>query len=450
MGNLYRKFYILALIVILTIAGGLYTQYLNSRALVHENAERLAAASVAVMTRQIEGWLTMQSQVVVDAAEFIGLKRWRDEDVLEYLKALKQANPAFASLYFASVDNRMINASGWQPPPGFDLRKRPWYVMTLVQSRLVFTEAFVNASKDAMIVTIAKPVRDSEGTLLGVIGGDVSVGTVTKLVVEKKIGKSGFSFLVDGNNNVLAHPDYPRERLTGTPLDADHLRAVQKAEANPDGAAKVSLRGSEGFLDYQPIAGTTWKLGSFISLDDFFRTEEQMTTAFLLVLLVSVLILLAFLFLLRRFVIAPLALLKDGVASIDVDNLSENRLPIRGKDEFAAVTRTINGLLDKAGGHLAMQGVLREIAEAAVRASSLDELYHKVHQSVSRVLPAKNLYVSLIDSVHCQLVRPYCADETATIPLQRPLAEQGLTNYVIRQRRAVFVTPDLLDRKSVV
>ena len=444
MGNLYRKFYILALIVILTIAGGLYTQYLNSRALVHENAERLAAASVAVMTRQIEGWLTMQSQVVVDAAEFIGLKRWRDEDVLEYLKALKQANPAFASLYFASVDNRMINASGWQSPPGFDLRKRPWYVMTLVQSRLVFTEAFVNASKDAMIVTIAKPVRDSEGTLLGVIGGDVSVGTVTKLVVEKKIGKSGFSFLVDGNNNVLAHPDYPRERLTGTPLDADHLRAVQKAEANPDGAAKVSLRGSEGFLDYQPIAGTTWKLGSFISLDDFFRTEEQMTTAFLLVLLVSVLILLAFLFLLRRFVIAPLALLKDGVASIDVDNLSENRLPIRGKDEFAAVTRTINGLLDKAGGHLAMQGVLREIAEAAVRASSLDELYHKVHQSVSRVLPAKNLYVSLIDSVHCQLVRPYCADETATIPLQRPLAEQGLTNYVIRQRRAVFVTPDLL------
>ena len=82
MGNLYRKFYILALIVILTIAGGLYAQYLNSRALVYENAERLAAASVAVMTRQIEGWLTMQSQVVVDAAEFIGLKRWRDEDVL--------------------------------------------------------------------------------------------------------------------------------------------------------------------------------------------------------------------------------------------------------------------------------------------------------------------------------------------------------------------------------
>ena len=133
MGNLYRKFYILALIVILTIAGGLYAQYLNSRALVYENAERLAAASVAVMTRQIEGWLTMQSQVVVDAAEFIGLKRWRDEDVLEYLKALKQANPAFASLYFASVDNRMINASGWQPPPGFDLRKRPWYVMTLAE-----------------------------------------------------------------------------------------------------------------------------------------------------------------------------------------------------------------------------------------------------------------------------------------------------------------------------
>ncbi len=504
MGNLYRKFYLLALLVILTIAGGLYTQYVNSRTLVHENAERLAGASVAVLTRQIEGWLTMQSQVVSDAAEFIGLKRWRDEDTLEYLKALKQSNPAFASLYFASVDNRMINASGWQPPPGFDLRKRPWYVMALVQDRLIITEAFVNASKDAMIVTVAKPVRDREGTLLGVLGGDVSVETVTRLVTDKKIGKYGFSFLVDGNNNVLAHPDYPKDRLTGSTLDSDHLRAVQLAVANPDGAVKVSLRGSEGFLDYQPIAGTSWKLGSFISLEEFIRVEEQMTLAFLLVLLVSVLILLAFLFLIRRFVISPLALLKEGVASIDVDNLSEFRLPIRGNDEFAAVGRTINGLLDKASGHvdeleskvaertqalqaanrdltdqnmtisamneeiaslnqtlgelnnalenrvaektadlssaLAMQAVLREIAETAVRASSLDELYRTVHQLVARVLPAKNFYVSLIDTARCQLIRPYCADETALIPLHRPLAEHGLTSYVIRQRSPVFLT----------
>ncbi len=444
MGNLYRKFYILALTVILTIAGGLYMQYLNSRALVYENAERLAGASVTVLARQIEGWLTMQAQVVDDAAEFIGVKRWRDEDALEYLKSLKRANPAFSSLYFASVDNRMLNASGWQPPPGFDLRKRPWYVMALVQNRLIFTEAFVNASKDALIVTIAKPVRDSEGTLLGVVGGDVSVDTVTKLVVDKKFGQYGFSFLVDGNNNVLAHPDYPQERLTGAPLDADHLRAVQQASTNPDGAVKVSLRGSEGFLDYQPITGTSWKLGSFISLEEFIRVEEQMTMAFVLVLLVSVVILLAFLFLLRRFVIAPLALLKDGVASIDIDNLSEMRLPGGGSDEFVAVTSTINRLLDKASGHFAIQGVLLEIAEAAVRSHSLDELYRTVHQSIVRVLPAKNFYVSLIDEGRCQLIRPYCADETATIPLQRPLGEQGLTNYVIQQRRAVFITADLL------
>ena len=46
---------------------------------------------------------------------------------------------------------------------------------------------------------------------------------------------------------------------------------------------------------------------------------------------------------------------------------------------------------------LAMQSVLREIAEAAVHVSSLDELYGTVHALVSRVLPAKNFYISLLD-----------------------------------------------------
>lgn len=510
MGNLYKKFYILALIIILTIAGGLWAQYLNSRSLVHENAERLAGVSVSVLTRQIEGWLAMKSQVVDNSADFIGLKRWSDEDILAYLKKLHHANPVFASLYFASTDNMMIHSTGWQPPPGFDLRIRPWYVMAQVQNRLVFTEAFVNVSKDAMIVTIAKPVYDGQGTFLGVVGGDVSVETVTRIVVDKKIGKYGFSFLVDGNNNLMAHPDYQHDRLIETPLDAEHLNAVRLAVANPDGAATVSLRGREGFLDYQPIAGTSWKLGSFISLEDFVRSEEQITTAFLLVLLASVVIIFAFLSLLRRFVIAPLTKLNDDVDRIDVDNLSEMRLPVNNNDAFAAVTRTINHLLDKAGGHLdelehsvaertqalqdanqgltdqntvisamneeiatlnqtlgelngaleervvektldlssalSMQSVLRKIAEEAVRSSSLDQLYPMIHKLVAQVMPAKNFYVSLIDETNCQLVRPYCVDETETTPLQRPLGEQGLTNYVIRQRRPVFLTSTDLSR----
>ncbi len=92
-----------------------------------------------------------------------------------------------------------------------------------------------------------------------------------------------------------------------------------------------------------------------------------------------------------------------------------------------------------------MQTVLREIAEYAISAPSLIALYEKVHRLIEQVLPAKNFYISLLDEAGSQLVVPYCVDETHTIPLQRPV-RKGLTDYVMRLRKPLQVTPEALQK----
>lgn len=54
----------------------------------------------------------------------------------------------------------MINGSGWVPQQTFDLRTRPWYIEAVKERKLIFTEVFINASKDKLIITIAKPDLD--------------------------------------------------------------------------------------------------------------------------------------------------------------------------------------------------------------------------------------------------------------------------------------------------
>lgn len=510
MSNLLKRFYLLAIVVVVAIVGGFYAQYANSRAVVHENATKLAGASAGVLTAQVEGWLTKQAGVVEGAGDFLRLNRWNEADALAYLKELKENNPAFSSLYFVSVDNKMINATGWKPPVDFDLRKRPWYVSAIDANHLVYTEAFLNASRKALIVTIAKPVYGLDGVLLGVVGGDVSVRTVMKIVLDKKVGETGFSFLVDGNESMLAHPyDYSNTQTEVSALSPEYLAAARLA-AQSRRAVRIKLEGRDGLLDYRPIRGTAWKLGSFVSLEDLTRDEEQVAAGFFLALLVSVFVLAAMFVLLIRFVIGPLSRLSEGVEQIDAEKLSAYRLPVPGDGEFASVTRKINRLIDKAGNYmeqleqkveertedllaanqeliamneelsamneeiaslnqnlgemndtletrvnertadlsatLKMQAVLRDISEAALHEAPLQELFAQVHQRVEQVLPAKNFYISLIDDTGNQLVRPYCADETGLIPLQSRVGGGGLTDYVMRLRRAVFVSPGELSR----
>ena len=173
--NLYLKFSLLMAVVILVISIGLYAQYVYSRSLAQDGAKKIADLSALALKNEIEGWLAGKTKVIQDAGNMLALIHGQESQSLTFLKIVLKNNPEFSSLYFGGVDNRMLNASGWQPPPGFDLRRRPWYVVALVQNKLVITEAFLNASRDDVIVTIAKPVYSAEGTLLGVIGGDVSV-----------------------------------------------------------------------------------------------------------------------------------------------------------------------------------------------------------------------------------------------------------------------------------
>ena len=92
-----------------------------------------------------------------------------------------------------------------------------------------------------------------------------------------------------------------------------------------------------------------------------------------------------------------------------------------------------------------IQSVLREISEAAVLAKSLDEMYATAHRLLLRVLPAKNMYISLLDQNTGKIVRPYCVDETKSVLQQRPLGK-GVTEYFMTLGRAEYINADEFSR----
>ncbi len=90
-----------------------------------------------------------------------------------------------------------------------------------------------------------------------------------------------------------------------------------------------------------------------------------------------------------------------------------------------------------------IQTALREIAEAALAATSLDQLYETVHQVVKRILQAENIYITLLEADSDRVVRPYSMGRTNNVPQRRPVGK-GWTEYVMQLRRTVHITQPLL------
>src|SRR2546426_3670293 len=89
-----------------------------------------------------------------------------------------------------------------------------------------------------------------------------------------------------------------------------------------------------------------------------------------------------------------------------------------------------------------LQTATYRISEAAHAAEDLAQLFRAVHDIISELMPAKNLYIALYDAHAGLLSFPYWVDEHDPPPARHKL-ERGLTEYVLRTGQPLLATPEV-------
>lgn len=88
-----------------------------------------------------------------------------------------------------------------------------------------------------------------------------------------------------------------------------------------------------------------------------------------------------------------------------------------------------------------LQTAVYQIAQAAEKAKTLEELFNNIHAIVQTVLPADNFYIALHERSENTLYFPYYVDESDSDKShhRRPLSA-GLTEYILRQAKSQLVS----------
>ncbi|MDX2300569.1 MAG: PAS domain S-box protein, partial [Xanthomonadaceae bacterium] len=89
-----------------------------------------------------------------------------------------------------------------------------------------------------------------------------------------------------------------------------------------------------------------------------------------------------------------------------------------------------------------VQAALLQISEAAHAASDMADLYRRIHQIISGLLPAENIYVALYDDARDEVSFPYFVDAHDPPPPPQKLGDISLTAVVLRSGRALLLTPE--------
>ncbi len=249
----------------------------------------------------------------------------------------------FTNVYigYASKTAKFSDPTG--VPADYDPTIRPWYQQVLKADAPVVTAPYVDAGSGKLVVTFAVPVKEN-GTLKGVVAGDVSMDSVVANVRGINPSPNSSGLLLDSDGTVIAANN---DKLTLKPF-AEALSGVSFADLRAGKTVEGQYAGVQKILQATPVKGTHWLLTVALDSADSTSGLQAQLKASALSLVVLVLVAGGVMHWIVSAMLKRLLTIRDAMNAISsgTDDLSQ-RLPVDGHDEVTQIAHAFNAFSDK-------------------------------------------------------------------------------------------------------
>jgi adenylate cyclase len=179
----------------------------------------------------------------------------------------------------------------------FDPRTRPWYKAAKEARGLRWTDVYIFFTDQKPGITTSYPVMDAQGNVRGVIGCDIELSSLSVFLKSLKIGNTGFAFIFNNQEEVVAFPDTTKLIDFGedgvlrpvylTDLDVDSITAAfHRYRRQGKQKLTVEIGGKRylaSFTSFPPSFGKPWKVGVIVPEDDFIGAVKKINRSVLII-----------------------------------------------------------------------------------------------------------------------------------------------------------------------
>jgi methyl-accepting chemotaxis protein len=171
-----------------------------------------------------------------------------DNALRKYFKTTIGDYPSFSSLYIGTKDGKFFIYPKQKLPEGYDPRVRPWYKAAMETDGPIVSEPYKDASTGKWVMTAACKVKDKNGNVIGVIGGDVFLDALEGMLKSAEITPHSYLAVLSASGKVLIDP-YPK--LIG--LDLSQYDWGKKIVEEKAGTMVYTLEGVKKLVSFVPL-----------------------------------------------------------------------------------------------------------------------------------------------------------------------------------------------------
>jgi len=222
-------------------------------------------------------------------------------------------------------------------------------------------------------VIAAGPLKSAEKGILGAMVSGWKLDALQKKIVEVKLGKTGYAFLVDDRGLVIAHPD--AQMLMKVNIKGmKGLETVSKRMlAREEGVEECFYEGDDRIVAFAPIQSAGWSMGLVISKSELMAPIKKMRNIFLFAGILALVVVAGLILWISQKSIA------DPINRI-VDNLNA------GAEQVSSASSQISSASQMLSG-----GASKQAASVEESSSSLEEMSSMTKQNAEHATQADRL-----------------------------------------------------------
>ena len=236
--------------------------------------------------------------------------------------------------------------------------------------RPVIDEMVRSAATGRIVTSACAPITSERGQFLGALGIVIKAEYFADLVSARKIGATGYGYMMNKQGIILAHP--VRDHILK--LDVNTIAQMaginQRMMAGETGVEEYHFQGIDKIAGFAPVGINGWSIAATQDEPEFLAATVVIRNIIVVVALLAGIITTVIVLLAARTITGPINAAVAGLKDIaQGEGDLTLRLQVNSKDEVGELAKWFNTFIEK------LQGIIRQIAGGVqTLASSSTEL----------------------------------------------------------------------------
>ena len=328
--------FLIFILVVPSVMVGLIS-YNSAKNKLEQNIIKSSTENVTLLNRSVQETISSHYKLIDYLSHKINKSMFEAKNtpiLTGDFKDLVTTHNEIYSAYVGTEDGGIYQYPDVSFPAGYDPRARDWYKQAMEHhGEMIVTSPYEDASTKTLVVTVAKELPDGSG----VVGLDIDLNELKKVVLNVKIGEHGYPMILDDNQKIVVHPTLKQ----GSTLPSNIIQPIFN---NDHGQFSYTFKGVPKEMVFETNKLTGWKISGIIQNDEFKQQANPILMTTLYVVIAFILFGAVVTFFILRMILNPINQLITVTEQVSNGDLTV-RVPVNSNDEFGILGKAFNQMI---------------------------------------------------------------------------------------------------------